>query len=216
MMSTTGPADPPPERWEETMKTFEENDGEQAPPARPMLFTGSSTIVRWSTLSEDFPFAPVINRGFGGSQVSDLLAWADRVILPYQPRVAVVYSGDNDIAAEKTAERVVGDFVKLQAMIHEALPETETVIIGPKLGPKRWHLADVFRAVNDGLAEWADGISGVEVLDINEVMLGTDGLPRPELYCDGVHLTPEGYAAWTGFLAPRLQTIWARSIEAGR
>ncbi len=90
-----------PERWGETIAKFEERDRETPPPESPLLFTGSSTVVAWKTVAEDMPFAPVINRGFGGSQVSDLLYYLDRVIIAYRPRMVVLYSGDNDIAAGK-------------------------------------------------------------------------------------------------------------------
>ncbi|MGI5817083.1 MAG: GDSL-type esterase/lipase family protein [Armatimonadota bacterium] len=207
-------ADPSSERWEATIVKFEENDRQQPPPEAALLFTGSSTVVHWRTLADDFAFAPVINRGFGGSQVSDLLAYVERVVIAYKPRVVVVYSGDNDINAGKTPERVLADFATLQARIHAALPETRLVIVGPKLSPRRWHLTEAFRAVNAGLAQWAAQIDGVEVFDICDLMLGADGLPRAELYSDGLHLTPEGYAVWTAYLEPRLRAVWQQALAA--
>jgi hypothetical protein len=42
----------------------------QPPPRHGVLFIGSSSIRAWSTLPEDFPSVPVINRGFGGSTMA--------------------------------------------------------------------------------------------------------------------------------------------------
>jgi len=196
------------EQWEPTIVAFEKQDREAPPAPGMILFTGSSTVVKWSTLAEDFPFAPVLNRGFGGSQVPDLLEYLDRVIVAYRPGVVVVYSGDNDIAAGRQPELVLADFAELQTRIHSAIPETPLLIVSVKPSPNRWGLADAMREVNRGLARWADGTERTEIVDIWESMLGADGLPRPELYSDGVHLTPAGYRLCTARLAPRLREVW--------
>jgi len=196
------------ERWEPTIQAFEERDRKSPPPEGAILFTGSSTIVKWQTLADDFPFAPVINRGFGGSQVPDLLEYVDRVILAYRPRIVVVYSGDNDIAAGRTPRQVLGDYATLQARVHESLPETPLVIVGVKPSPNRWGLAEAMHQTNVALAAWAQETDDAYLVDVWSAMLGADGLPRPELYSDGLHMTPEGYRIWTAILAPKLQAIW--------
>jgi lysophospholipase L1-like esterase len=201
------------EQWEAAIEAFEERDRQSAPNEGAMLFTGSSTIVRWETLARDFPFAPVLNRGFGGSQVPDLLEYLDRVIVAYRPRVVVVYSGDNDLAAGRTPRQVLEDYRSLQSRVHESLPGTPLVIVGLKPSPNRWEIADAMREVNDGLASWARTIDLTEVVDVWGAMLGADGLPRPELYSDGLHLTPEGYRVWTDRLSPRLKALWADEVQ---
>lgn len=201
------------DRWEPTIAAFEQRDSETPPPPGAMLFTGSSTIVKWHTLAEDFPFARVLNRGFGGSQVPDLLEYADRVVVVYLPRVVVVYSGDNDLAAGRSPEQVLEDFATLEARIHAALPGTPLAIVGLKPSPNRWHLADAMREVNGGLTCWASETERVEVVPVWDAMLNADGLPRPELYSDGLHLTPEGYRIWTERLAPRLRVLWAAGTQ---
>ncbi|MFO8081617.1 MAG: GDSL-type esterase/lipase family protein [Armatimonadota bacterium] len=201
------------DQWEPAITAFEERDRQSPPCEGAMLFTGSSTIVKWETLAQDFPFAPVLNRGFGGSEVPDLLEYLDRVIVAYRPHVVVVYSGDNDLARRRSPRKVLDDFATLQARIHAALPETALVIVGLKPSPNRWALADAMREVNDGLAEWARAICRAEVVDVWDEMLGDDGLPRPDLYSDGLHLTPEGYRVWTERLSPRLKALWANGAQ---
>lgn len=196
------------ERWEPTIQAFEERDREAPPVPGAMLFTGSSTIVRWETLADDFPFAPVLNRGFGGSQVADLLEYADRVIVAYRPRVVVIYSGDNDFTAGKSVGQIVGDYAELERRVHAALPATPLVIIGLKPSERCWQFADAMREFNARLADWARGTADVELVPIWAAMVGADGRPRPELYCDGLHLTPEGYRIVTERLAPRLRVLW--------
>ena len=49
-----------------------------------VLFTGSSSIRMWSSIQSDFPNYNIVNRGFGGSQTSDLLYYFDQLILSVQ------------------------------------------------------------------------------------------------------------------------------------
>jgi len=91
-------------RWENDIQAFEASDRTNAPPSNAILFVGSSSIRLWKTLAEDFPEWPVINRGFGGSQVADSVAFVDRIVTPYRPRQIVLYAGDNDLAAERTPD----------------------------------------------------------------------------------------------------------------
>src|SRR5438046_3024356 len=70
-------------RWENDIAHFEEMDRAQQPPKGAILFVGSSMIVRWKTLAEDFPGHQVINRGFGGNQIADSTHFAERMIFPY-------------------------------------------------------------------------------------------------------------------------------------
>ena len=57
----------------------------------------------WKTVAEDMAPMPVINRGFGGSTMPDLIHYADRVIYPYKPKGILVYEGDNDITSDDTS-----------------------------------------------------------------------------------------------------------------
>src|SRR5712691_8582720 len=103
-------ADPPREsQWEKTIAAFEEADRKQPPPKQGALFVGSSSIRMWK-LKESFPDLPVINRGFGGSHIADSVQFAERIVIPHEPRVVVFYAGDNDLNSGKTVERVEADF----------------------------------------------------------------------------------------------------------
>ena len=121
---------PQPEenRWETKIRGFEARDAERMPPPGGILFVGSSSIVGWK-LEECFPDLPVINRGFGGSHVADSLHFAERIILPYRPKIVVLYAGDNDVAAGKSPQRVLDDFQRLVQKVHDALPNTRILFI---------------------------------------------------------------------------------------
>src|SRR5438445_6336484 len=69
-------------QFESEIKAFEAADRTNPPPRNAILFVGSSTIRFWKTLAQDFPDLKVINRGFGGSHLSDSTPVADRIIIP--------------------------------------------------------------------------------------------------------------------------------------
>src|SRR4051812_12790590 len=88
-----------PDKWTKAIDDFTQADAGHPPPRDGVVFVGSSSIVKWTTLEKDFPTVPVIKRGFGGSELADSVFYADRIVIPYHPRIVVVYAGDNDLNA---------------------------------------------------------------------------------------------------------------------
>ena len=115
--------------WEKEIAAFEAADRTNRPPSGCIVFVGSSSIRLWKSLATDFPGLPVVNRGFGGSQIADSVNLAERVILPYNPRQVVVYAGGNDIHAGKDPDVVYGDFVALMTKLRARLPEARLAYI---------------------------------------------------------------------------------------
>ena len=126
-------------RWEKTIQGFEQRDREQAPPKGEILFVGSSSIRFWDT-DKYFPDLKVINRGFGGSQVADSVEFAHRIVIPYAPRIVVLYAGDNDIAAGQSADDVLRDMKEFIRTAREVLPDTRIGYVAIKPSLARWKL----------------------------------------------------------------------------
>jgi lysophospholipase L1-like esterase len=191
-------------RWGEAIRAFEEADRESPPAEDGVLFVGSSSIRLWK-LDEHFPDLSFINRGFGGSQVSDTLHFADRIVLPYRPRVVVLYAGDNDIAAGEPPEQVVKDFSQLVATIHGELPRARIVFIAIKPSIARWELYEKMKAANDRIESLCEEDERLAFVDVAAPMLGQDGQPRKELFIDdGLHLSEAGYRLWSKLVRPHL------------
>jgi lysophospholipase L1-like esterase len=183
-----------PERWEPEISAFEAKDRLNPPPKGAVVFTGSSTIRLWKTLSEDLPSVAALNRGFGGSQMSDLVHYFDRLLLPCEPGVVVVRSGGNDLHAGKPVEQVLGDFKALAEKLHASLPKTGLVYIALSPSVSRWSEDEQTRALNLAVREYAKGSGWVKYIDAYDVSLGADGLPRAELFVkDMLHFNAEGY-----------------------
>jgi len=195
-----------PKRWEADIQAFEKQDREHPPRPGGVLFVGSSSIVRWK-LDEAFPELGALNRGFGGSEVADSLYYADRIMLPYRPRIVVFYAGDNDTANGASAEEVAENFATLAEKIHTALPETRLLFLAIKPSRSRWKLVEVQREANRLIAEQAKGSDYLEFVDVATPLLGDDGLPRRELFEDDeLHINAAGYRIWNELLRSKLAT----------
>src|ERR1035441_3705713 len=138
----------PEARWEKDIVAFEAADTTNPPPQDAILFIGSSSIRRWTNVAQAFPGHKVFNRGFGGSQLSDSVAFVDRIVTPYKPKLVLLYAGDNDIASGKSPERVLSDFKAFVASIHAALPETRIAYIAIKPCPAREKYLEQVKATN--------------------------------------------------------------------
>jgi lysophospholipase L1-like esterase len=194
-------------RFEAEIRQFEQADRQAPPSPGGVVFVGSSSIRMWCTLDRDFPALRVLNRGFGGSELSDVLHYAERVVVPYRPRVVVLYAGDNDLASGKTPAQVGETARQFAALVHERLPRTRLIYVAVKPSPARVQLLPQVRATNALLRAAARRDSLATYVDVYTPMLGRDGRPRAELFGgDGLHMNSAGYALWRSLLAPALAT----------
>ena len=197
--------EPRAQRWEKVIQRFEKQDKADPPPQGGILFVGSSSIRMWD-LDKWFPDKPVINRGFGGSCIEDVLYYFERVVLPYAPKIIVFYSGDNDVDYGMTIEKVTADYQTFANRVHAALPETRIAVISIKPSLARWKLWEKMREVNRRIRVFAEETPWLVYIDGATPMLGEDGKPRPELLLkDGLHMTGAGYAIWSQRVRPHLE-----------
>lgn len=200
------------DRWEPNIAAFEKMDAEQMPKEGSILFIGSSSIVKWETLKEDFAPMPVINRGFGGSQIVDSIKYASRIIFPYKPSIIMLYAGDNDIGSGKSPETVTKDFIEFAETVHSRLPDTLIFYITIKPSISRWAMWDDMSKANGLIDSYISRHKNLGYLDTGTPMLGENGsMPSSELFVeDNLHLSAEGYKLWTSIVRPRLLANFGR------
>jgi lysophospholipase L1-like esterase len=195
-----------PDKWTKDIDAFTTADLGRPPPPNSIVFVGSSSIVKWKTLGQDFPNLPVVNRGFGGSELTDSLFYVDRIVIPYKPRIVVLYAGDNDLNAGKAPETVAADFEAFCTKIHAALPATRIVFISIKPSPSRWKIHEKMEQANALIAAYCAKDKRRAFLDVWKPMLDAKGEPRSELFVtDMLHMNPAGYEIWTPLLRPLLK-----------
>lgn len=153
-------------------------------------------------MAGDFPGLPVLNRGFGGSTLTDVVYYMDRIVVPYHPRLVVLYAGDNDLMLGRTPERVLSDYRTFVARLHSRLPAARVAFGSIKPSPSRRALMDRAREINRRIRAETGGDSRQTYVDVFTPMLDAKGQPRPELFRpDSLHLTPTGYRLWRSVLA---------------
>jgi lysophospholipase L1-like esterase len=202
---------PDPLRFEKDIAAFEAQDRAAPPPPRAALFVGSSSIRYWD-VARAFPGLPTITRGYGGSHVSDTIHFADRIVVPYRPRLIVFYAGDADVAANKTADQIAGDYNSFVALVHQRLPGTPMAIIGIKPSPAHWSRMGTIRSANALVQQLVARDPLLAYADVERPLLGPDRQPRPDFYvANGLNLSERGYQAWNDAVKPVVEARWSKA-----
>jgi lysophospholipase L1-like esterase len=197
----------PAAKWEPDIEKFEQADKANPPKPGVIVFAGSSSFDRWSTLVDDMKPLEVINRGFGGSQMSDLDYYAKRIVNVYHPKAVVVYEGDNDLAlaSPKTPEIVANGFRQFVQIVRGDLPDTWIYFISIKPSKLRWNEWPKMKAANAMIQDFARTQKRVEYIDVASAMFDAQGnLPADLFVADGLHPTLKCYALWTSIIKPVL------------
>jgi lysophospholipase L1-like esterase/pimeloyl-ACP methyl ester carboxylesterase len=194
-------------KWEKEIAAFEAADQKHPPVKGDILFVGSSSIRLWD-VKRSFPELPVVNRGFGGSQIEDSTHFAERIIGRHEPRAIVFYAGDNDIGSGKSAETVASHFEQFVAKVRSLRPETHLFFVAIKPSGSRWKHIETQRDANARIRAFCERGSRLTFINVEPGMLGKDGQPREELFLkDRLHMTSAGYKVWNDLLRAPLAKI---------
>ena len=195
-----------PLRFKKQIGDFLKWDSKNSVPDDAILFVGSSSIVSWAT-HDFFPDMKVINRGFGGSHISDVNFFADSIVLPYKPKVIVFYAGDNDIAGQKSPQLVLEDYRRFVKLVRAELPKTPVIFIAIKPSIARWSLWDAMNQANCMINDFSSLDDKLFFVDISVGLLDATGKPDKKLFLkDGLHLSEAGYKTWTRMVKPVILT----------
>jgi lysophospholipase L1-like esterase len=201
-------------RFAEQIAAFQEADKANPPMQGQILFIGSSLFRLWDQVEEQMAPLPVLNRGFGGSRTWEVLNYMDQIVIPYNPRIIVYYTGSNDVNAGQPAADIVGRFKQFAERVAVELPRTKIFYVGPARSPdkkERWNVVD---EVNAQMQAFAATSYQVDFIDINPPLHNADGSPKTELYMpDGQHITPPAYEEWAKIVKPILARQWARAPD---
>jgi lysophospholipase L1-like esterase len=183
----------------EEIAAFKQQDSLQPPPKGAILFVGSSSFRLWNTLQPDFAGFTVINRGFGGASLPDVIEYAEEVIYPYDPRQIIVYCGENDLAASDapSAQTVSRRFQELFRMIRREQPNVPIAFVSIKPSPSRAHLIPKIREANRLIRDFLSREHNTRYVDVFSKMINDAGRPSPEIFTeDSLHMNAKGYVIW--------------------
>jgi lysophospholipase L1-like esterase len=195
------------QRWKRELDAFAAADRQQMPPPGGVLFVGSSSIRFWTGLETAFADQPVvIKRGFGGSRLSESADLVHRLVLPYQPRLVVLYAGENDIHEGTSPSELLAHFKRFVQQVQGTLPATRVAYMAIKPSPSRLAFMAAMREANLLIQTHVLQHDNLDYIDVHTAMLDNDGRPRPELFVrDQLHLSAEGYGLWRQIVSAHLR-----------
>lgn len=196
-----------PDAWERSIRKFEAQDRLKPPLPGLILFVGSSSFTLWSTMEQDLSPLPVLNRGFGGAKIGDVVHYVERIVYPYRPRAVVLFAGTNDISGPNpaTVRQVFDGYRAFIQCVHSSLPNIPIYYIAITPTPSRWKYWSIVNAANSAIKEYAESDPRLHFIDLTKHLLTSDGKPDRSLYrFDGIHPNKKGYARWIGVIKPLL------------
>jgi hypothetical protein len=191
--------------FDNEIRDFKHQDSLHFPKPNGILFIGSSSIRKWTDLEKRFPNEPIVRRGVGGCELSQLVKYYTPYILfPYHPRKIFIYAGENDIAANKTADSVFANFKTLWSMIRKKLPDAKIYFMSIKPSPSRVKFHAEFDKANEAIKNYLSGKPNSLYIDMNKSIYKPDtNRPDSSLFeKDYLHLNSSGYDRWQKVLTP--------------
>ena len=180
--------------FENEIRNYEKQDSISLPKKGQILFIGSSSFRIWKTFSTDLAGISAINRGFGGSTMTDALYYFDRMVVKYAPSTVVVYEGDNDLAKGKSPEELAKEYEDFLNRLKKALPKTKLVYLAVRPSLSRIAIVDKQKQFNGWLEKYCKSQKGRFFLDMHSPFYLPDGTLMPDIFvADRLHLNEKGY-----------------------
>jgi len=197
--------DPDPARFDKEIVGFDAQDAKNPPEKGGIVFTGSSSI-RLMDLKKVFPGLKALNRGFGGSHISDVNHYLDRCLLRYEPSLVVLYCGGNDLWDKKSPEQVEEDFAEFCRRLFEKSPQAKLIILAVRPSPARVSIRDKEADLNARFQKAAEADERITyVAGTCDRFLDKTGETISERFvADGLHMSDSGYVVWRELLLPLL------------
>ncbi|WP_281228582.1 GDSL-type esterase/lipase family protein [Flavobacterium aquiphilum] len=189
------------------IQAFKKEDSLKTPIKNPVLFVGSSSFTKWTHLQQDFPSVPLINRGFGGSTLLDVIRFQNEIIFKYHARKIVIYCGENDIASSEkvTPTEVFNRFKTLYKNIRKQEPNVPIIYISIKPSPSRWQMKERQIETNKLIENYINKNHNIIFVNIWDKMLDANGNPKEDIFgSDRLHMNEKGYQIWIDTLKDKL------------
>ncbi|OIR05477.1 hypothetical protein GALL_125290 [mine drainage metagenome] len=194
--------------FKEEIDAFKRLDNAAFPAKGAILFEGSSSFRKWTDVQRYFPSHKIINRGFGGSTLPDVIRYADEIIFPYQPKQIIIYCGENDIASSDTitAEMVLKRYRQLFFLIRSKLKNVEIDFVSIKPSPSRIKFLETVKQSNQLIKDFIATQKHAKFINVFNAMLNDDGTIKQEIFIeDNLHMNANGYAIWKKIIEPYLE-----------
>jgi lysophospholipase L1-like esterase len=172
-----------------------------------IVFYGASNFTRWTEINADLSPYHVINNGFGGSNDKLLVEYADRLLLPYKPKIIFFQTGSNDYldleGSDEEKIRVCMEYKKqMFERFHAQMPEATFVVMSGLLLPGRSQFVGITRAVNEELRAFCGAENYMRFINADDMTYDGAAFNTNLFVGDGIHLNREGQRLWAQRILP--------------
>jgi lysophospholipase L1-like esterase len=205
------PAGSPDKAFLERLNGLAAKDKASAPPMDAVEFAGSSMFEGWTEVTAHMAPIPAFNRAIGGSKTADILKYLDQLVIQYQPKVVVLYSGINDVSEGVSSAKAVENIQKIIEVINAKLPETQVIYVAILNASNRADSWELINDANASIKKYAEQNSRMTFLDISSALVDGRGATRQEfLTSDQSHYNSAAYEAMAEAVKPAVQKAWSR------
>ncbi len=170
--------------------------------AGKVIFYGSSNFRMWSTLITDMaPEIPALNHGISGCNDTHLLAYLNRLVLSYRPKITVINCSTNDLLT-LTNEQIKLNKEELVRIIHETDPEMVILFTShmPLPAYKGTENQDRMEELNVWVEDFCSTHDNVEYIDVFSPVIDLPG----EYFNDSLHFSALGQELYGKLLKDKL------------
>jgi len=198
------------DRYEKDIENFRQFDNRNTAVANPILFVGSSSIRYWET-AKSFPEFTVINRGFGGASLPEIIHYYDDIIKKHSPSIMIVYC-DIDVESGKSPSAAIHNFKKLVNKVEQDFPQIQILLLAMKPVLIDDFLGKDVRKnkviTNKMLDKYCQAEKNLHYVDIAKTMFKPDGTLRSDIFLsDGMHLNHLGYTLWDPIIKAKIREL---------
>ena len=188
------------------IQNFKKQDSISFPPKNAILFIGSSTFTNWKDVSSYFLKKVIINRGFGGSSLPNVINYVGDIVYPYQPKQVVIYCGENDFTGNASAQTVVNRVKKLVDTIRVRYPRVPIAYVSIKPSPSREKYVPQMKEANQLIAEMLKNMRRTAFINTADAMYTSEGKIMKDIFLkDNLHMNAKGYVIWQKIMEPYLK-----------
>ena len=199
-------------RFDDTIAEMQTRENPQG----KILLYGSSFFRNWTEAAQQMEQAssgryPVVNRGFGGATVDELLFFYRKLVVPCAPKAVIFRIGPNDIFRGFNAKEAWAMAWRLMEFLRADYPGIKLIMLCVFDYPSaREEYRPLFAEFNALQKEYAAQTENVRYMDINsffyekETDIGSYSGFRDIFREDGLHLRPEIYEEFAAYLTKKL------------
>jgi lysophospholipase L1-like esterase len=178
--------------WEYSIRKIERKEKGKT----DYLLIGSSTFTLWKSVKKDLQLPNLVNNGFGGAVIHDILNNFDRIATPWSPENILIFVGTNDISIPKpaTSEYVFEKTKELFGIIQNMIPGARIFYLPITPTQARWKLWNIANKANEMIKRYIESNHQITFIDIRSQFLDKNGIPDKKLFrMDKLHPNEKGY-----------------------